>query len=784
MKRKFNEDVDQSTNKMRQIAPQLRKNEDLIEHVLRYFKNKQLYSPIGEWDVSNITSTAYLFNIHLIKKYHKNVFDKVFEYSNDLTIMENSMKTFNEDISKWNVSKVTNMTYMFSTCVEYNSHLNDWDVSNVRYFKGMFSGCTRFNQPLDKWNVSNAEIFDSMFFKCTSFNQPIGNWNVSNAISMMKMFANCYKFNQPLNEWNVSNVINTKMMFFNAKSFNQPLNDWTIDKLEYLEDMFDGADNFKLSNIEKWNLSTSDLEMAGIPFSVNNKKTYKYIQPQDRTALKINELHQQFSSNNTTINNIHEYIDDRMIEKETRPYLIHYESDEFEPDLKYPVITLLKGTLLFTARSKSGANELESFEHLYKIATNDTLSSYMEDDFKNVLTYFFPVPYMSSIVSTEFKRLDMVVLTEDVKLLCLISPSTVNRGHKSIMERERLLDNDGEYYYDYNKDKTEYPSMFPCKDRNYDFCMSTDLIETLQLNGYIALTYCDTPSDIDKMKIVEKIIDDVFMNMKNSLLYMSSCFNNEIYEPRNKSLGNSFIDKMIDCRTFGIPEIVLIPYNYHENQRSINYNVMKNEFNINYLKNPRHFVFKGIKAVSGNNSFELASKMTSALIHLFPLNSVTANSAQAPNLFKLLISELENGENNEYIVNDITLDALNFFESYKPNSTSKCAFEMVGFYELLDDDLKNRQLTGGRTMLNKMLNDNSTVEKSDSMKLQQKQVTNNILSTKDIVIKPLIKTENIYYNEASGFPIFVYVEKPSNVGGRKSKKRKHHRNKRKTLKRK
>ena len=47
----------------------------------------------------------------------------------------------NPDLSDWNVSNVTDMTYMFLDCKSFNQDLSDWDVSNVRYRISMFKGC-------------------------------------------------------------------------------------------------------------------------------------------------------------------------------------------------------------------------------------------------------------------------------------------------------------------------------------------------------------------------------------------------------------------------------------------------------------------------------------------------------------------------------------------------------------------------------------------------------------------------------------------------------------------
>ena len=48
---------------------------------------------------------------------------------------------FNGDISKWDVSNVTNMMCMFEWCENFNQDISDWNVSKVTNMKNMFNGC-------------------------------------------------------------------------------------------------------------------------------------------------------------------------------------------------------------------------------------------------------------------------------------------------------------------------------------------------------------------------------------------------------------------------------------------------------------------------------------------------------------------------------------------------------------------------------------------------------------------------------------------------------------------
>ena len=45
---------------------------------------------------------------------------------------------FNQDISDWDTSKVTNMTYMFHGS-KFDQNINDWDTSKVTNMSYMFS---------------------------------------------------------------------------------------------------------------------------------------------------------------------------------------------------------------------------------------------------------------------------------------------------------------------------------------------------------------------------------------------------------------------------------------------------------------------------------------------------------------------------------------------------------------------------------------------------------------------------------------------------------------------
>ena len=121
------------------------------------------------------------------------------------------------DISYWDVSNVTDMSYMFFECEELESvgDLSNWDVSNVKSMNSMFFYCAELKSTGDisKWDVSNVNDMGNMFECCESFNQDLSSWNISNVTDMDFMFYGCKSFNQDISKWDVSNVTYAINMF-------------------------------------------------------------------------------------------------------------------------------------------------------------------------------------------------------------------------------------------------------------------------------------------------------------------------------------------------------------------------------------------------------------------------------------------------------------------------------------------------------------------------------------------------------------------------------------------
>ena len=154
-----------------------------------------------------------------------------------------------EDITEVNTCAITDMSFLISTysaglkvdntltheqkvnIKNFNQDISGWDTSNVTDMHGMFADAKSFNQNIDSWDVSHVTNMSMMFFKAYGFNQPIDSWDVSNVTNMGGMFLNAFRFNQPIGSWDVSSVTNMNGMFYRAFNFNQPINCWDVSNV-------------------------------------------------------------------------------------------------------------------------------------------------------------------------------------------------------------------------------------------------------------------------------------------------------------------------------------------------------------------------------------------------------------------------------------------------------------------------------------------------------------------------------------------------------------------------
>ena len=72
------------------------------------------------------------------------------------------------ELTRWDVSGVTDMSYLFQNKTSFNDNIINWNVSGVTDFTSMFDGVTSFNRYIFNWVISNSNA-TNMFKDATAF---------------------------------------------------------------------------------------------------------------------------------------------------------------------------------------------------------------------------------------------------------------------------------------------------------------------------------------------------------------------------------------------------------------------------------------------------------------------------------------------------------------------------------------------------------------------------------------------------------------------------------------
>ncbi len=178
----------------------------------------------------------------------------------DLTETESMNNTFyeatnfNESISHWDVSNISEFNGTFILATTFNQDLNDWDMSGATSLVNMFNNADSFNRDLNDWDTSNVTNMAGVFAWTENFNGNISNWDTSNTTSLSTTFVGALSFNQDISGWDVSNVTDMTWLFNGATSFNQDISGWDVSNVTKYVDAFNNATAFDVDNYSPvWN---------------------------------------------------------------------------------------------------------------------------------------------------------------------------------------------------------------------------------------------------------------------------------------------------------------------------------------------------------------------------------------------------------------------------------------------------------------------------------------------------------------------------------------------------
>ena len=117
------------------------------------------------------------------------------------------------DLSHWNVSNVTDMSFMFNNYNGVIGDLSHWDTSNVTDMGSMFRYYNGVIGDLSHWDTSNVTDMSGMFINYNGVIGDLSHWDTSNVTDMSWMFGFSSASVSGLNTWNTRKTTDMSNMF-------------------------------------------------------------------------------------------------------------------------------------------------------------------------------------------------------------------------------------------------------------------------------------------------------------------------------------------------------------------------------------------------------------------------------------------------------------------------------------------------------------------------------------------------------------------------------------------
>ncbi|WP_299246482.1 BspA family leucine-rich repeat surface protein [uncultured Aquimarina sp.] len=117
----------------------------------------------------------------------------------DMEAMFSGALNFNGNVTTWDVGAVIDFTQTFAFTDVFNQDISAWNVgehvsnSDFIAMNRMFRRARSFNRDLSNWDVSRAGTFGEMFRDSEAFDQSLGDWDISGLFSsgaLNDMFRN------------------------------------------------------------------------------------------------------------------------------------------------------------------------------------------------------------------------------------------------------------------------------------------------------------------------------------------------------------------------------------------------------------------------------------------------------------------------------------------------------------------------------------------------------------------------------------------------------------------
>ena len=226
------------------------------------FSSKATTIDLSNFDTSKVTDMSYMFYSSKATMLDVSNFDtskvtsmtSMFEYSQATAL----------DVSNFNTSKVIYMGNMFLGSQATTLDLSNFDTSKVTNMKYMFANNQVTTLDVSNFNTSNVTNMGYMFLGSKATMLDVSNFDTSKVTNMEYMFANSQATTLDVSNFNTSKVASMSLMFYYSQVTTLDLSNFDTSNVTDMSSMFSNSTNLKtiyVSNKFKTDLVTSSSNM-------------------------------------------------------------------------------------------------------------------------------------------------------------------------------------------------------------------------------------------------------------------------------------------------------------------------------------------------------------------------------------------------------------------------------------------------------------------------------------------------------------------------------------------
>ncbi|HAO6026611.1 TPA: BspA family leucine-rich repeat surface protein [Listeria monocytogenes] len=199
---------------------------------------------VSNFDTSQVTDMSYMFYGSVAINLDLSNFD-----TSSVTDMSGMLgdTAANLDLSNFDTSQVNNMSYMFDSSAATSLDLSNFDTSQVQEMSYMFYGSAATSLDLSSFDTSQVNGMSYMFADSAATSLDLSSFDTSQVNDMSYMFADSAATSLDLSSFDTSQVSDMSYMFTDSAITNLDLSNFDTIHGPYMGYMFYGAQ--QLQNI-------------------------------------------------------------------------------------------------------------------------------------------------------------------------------------------------------------------------------------------------------------------------------------------------------------------------------------------------------------------------------------------------------------------------------------------------------------------------------------------------------------------------------------------------------